>query len=146
MINIKLYNNKSANNVIAKSITQIVSTDCTLKENVDILKPELILKSTFSILKQCNYCYINNFNRYYYIDNIEIMRNEIFKLSLSVDVLMSFKDEILNCNGIIKRQTNDYNLYLNDGSLKVYQNPHIVTKPFPNGFTGSSYVLAIAGS
>lgn len=149
MITVNFYQNKSANNVVNKDIISTINFNCVLKDDVDIIKPSLILEldnTGLNAIKISNYCYIADFNRYYYITNIIFMRNNIFKVDLSCDVLMSFKNEIKECTGIIKRQSNDYNLYLNDGSLKVYQNPHIVTKEFPQGFTGNSYLLAVAGA
>ena len=47
---------------------------------------------------------------------------------------------------IVKRQENRWNLYLDDGSFKVYQNPMVLTKAFPQGFTTQEFVLAVAGS
>lgn len=43
-----------------------------------------------------NYCYIPNINRYYFITNTDIRRNSIVFLSLHIDVLQTYKQEILN--------------------------------------------------
>lgn len=59
---------------------------------------------------------------------------------------MSFADGIRNNTAIIKRQQEQWNLYLNDGSLKCYQDPIILTKAFPSGFTTQEFVLAVAGA
>ena len=65
---------------------------------------------------------------------------------LSVDVLMTFRDEIKNMEAIIKRQENNYNLYLDDGIFKAYQNTKHKLLKFPNGFSDFSYILALAGN
>ena len=65
-----------------------------------------------------------------------------------MDVISSFKTEIRANVGIVRRAESDdlYNLYLDDGSLASYQDPYILTEPFPSGFSGAKFVLAVAGS
>ena len=46
--------------------------------------------------KKLNYVYIEDLKRYYFVDDIQIHRNQYYILSLSGDVLMSFKNEIKN--------------------------------------------------
>lgn len=48
-----------------------------------------------------NYCYISEFGRYYFINNITSVRNGLWKIDCSVDVLMSYKTSILNLNVIV---------------------------------------------
>lgn len=43
-----------------------------------------------------NYCYIPNINKYYFITNTDIRRNGITFLSLHIDVLQTYKQDILN--------------------------------------------------
>ena len=52
-----------------------------------------------------NYIYIPQFNRYYFVDNIISTAGSMWRFELSVDVLMSFKSDILNLRGIVKRST-----------------------------------------
>lgn len=52
-----------------------------------------------------NYIYIPKFNRYYFVDNITSVRKGLWRISMSVDVLMSFRDKIKNLTGIVKRST-----------------------------------------
>ena len=46
--------------------------------------------------KKLNYVYIEDLKRYYFVDDIQIYRNQYYILSLSGDILMSFKNEIKN--------------------------------------------------
>ena len=55
----------------------------------------------------CNYCYIPKFNRYYYIQNVVSEYTNLFTIELKVDVLMSYKTDILNQVGLVNR--NEYN-------------------------------------
>ena len=65
-----------------------------------------------------------------------------------VDVISSFAAEIRANKGIIRRaeSADAYNLYINDDSLVAYQDPYILTEPFPSGFTGATFILAVAGA
>ena len=89
--------------------------------------------------------YIESFNRFYFVDNITSIRNGLIQFSCRVDVLMSYRTAIRKNNAIIKKQENKWNLYLNDGTFKAYQNPNVLTKAFPSGFTTQEFVLAVAG-
>lgn len=61
--------------------------------DVDIIKPFLRLSRDMT---QYNYCFIRELNRFYFIDDVVIENNGIRNYKLSVDVLMSYKTEIMN--------------------------------------------------
>ena len=144
--NIILQRNNSENNKVGKSITDIATVTGTLKEETSIIDPVIKIEGDISNYTGCNYITISTFDRSYFVLNIRSIRNGLFELTCHVDVLESFKNEIKDNKCIIKRQENKWNLYLNDGSLKVYQNPLVLTKEFPSGFANPEFVLAIAGS
>lgn len=89
---LKIYNNNSNGNVINKNITLIKEIDFNLKSDNSILQPILILKN----YTEGNYCYIEEFNRYYYINDVRVLKGGLFELHLNVDVLMTYKDIIIN--------------------------------------------------
>lgn len=89
---VKIYNNKSNKNVVNKKIKEVQEISFNFKDDSDITNPILILKS----YESGNYCYIPELKRYYYIDKIDLMNGGAYKLYLEIDVLMSYKDEILN--------------------------------------------------
>ena len=142
-MNVIFYKNKSDKKYIDKSIELIANVNCIFKDDTTIKNPTLIL-SNISGLNQSNYLYIEEFERYYYIDNITYSQQRYY-IECSCDVLMSFSTGIKNCTAIIERQENEYNLYLNDEEYKVYQYPRVQTKRFTNGFDTNSFILAIAG-
>lgn len=107
---IKLYNTNSDNNKLNKVLTNEIIIDIKLKNDTDIIQPTIFLYS--ETLINSNYCYIPEFNRYYYINSITTNSNKVFKLELEVDVLMSFKNDILNSYAYVIQQTN-YNNYYN---------------------------------
>jgi len=109
-MNVKVYNTESSVNTINKDINFIADIDVKFKDEVNIYNPNIVLK--YDDLIDFNYIYINKFRRYYFIEDIEVFPNKIYSLSLKCDVLMSFKDDILNSYGNITSQTN-YNDYYN---------------------------------
>lgn len=143
---IKLEQNNSQPNKIGKDITLLATVTGTLKEATSIIDPVIKVEGDLSNYTGCNYMTIDAFDRSYFVLNIRSIRNNLIEFTCHVDVLESFKNEIKSNKAIIKRQQEKWNLYLNDGSLKIYQNPHVITKAFPSGFTAHEFVLAVAGS
>ena len=144
-ITINLYQSNSQANKVDKEITLIASHSCTIKRDTSVVAPVIVLEG--SGFPAVNYAYIDEFNRYYYIDDIKSIRNDIWEMSLRCDVLMSFKNDIRNTLAIVNRQSNEYDMYLNDGTFKAFQNPSVQTIAFPNGFTGErGYVLMMNGA
>ena len=89
---LQIYNNNSNTNVLNKKLILIDTLDFNLKADTSILQPILILKK-YSV---GNYCFIKEFKRYYYITDIRVLNGGLYQLQLDVDVLMTYKTEILN--------------------------------------------------
>lgn len=143
--NIVLQKNNSENNRVTKSVDTILTVSGVLKEETSIIDPVIKIECDLAAVTGCNYLSIPAFGRSYFVNNIRSVRNGLVEFSCHVDVLSSFADGIRSNEAIVRRQENKWNLYLNDGSFKVYQNPNVLTKAFPSGFTTQEFVLAIAG-
>ena len=89
---LKIYNNNSNNNVLNKNMTLVDTLEFNLKIDNSILQPVLVLKN----YNKGNYCYIKEFGRYYYITDIKLLTGGLYQLQLDVDVLMTYKDVIIN--------------------------------------------------
>ena len=122
---VELYNTKDSNNVINKTKTDLTSYDIKFKDVADIQNPTIILRSETPIKN--NYAYIPDFDRYYFIDSISIQPNKIYHLNLTVDVLESFKDDILNSMGTITRKENSNKYYDNDYMNEI-RKEHLIYK------------------
>lgn len=106
---VRLYNTADARNVLDKTLTnETVFADCKMKKQTSILNPVLYIQSQSQITN--NYCYIPSFSRYYFIDDIAIYPNCIYELTCKVDVLKSWKDDILKATLHItaKENSNQY--------------------------------------
>ena len=124
-----LYNNKSPNEKIGKNLTQLNSFSVLLKEKTSVLNPVLIIESS-SDLYQANYLYIEELGRYYYINDIALLHDDIYEIHAHVDVLETYKNGIKNNSAVIARQQYIFNLYLDDPDFMVYNYEVIKTIQF----------------
>ena len=150
MFDITFSINKSPINKLYKDLQIVTTLSGELRQSTSILTPtiqiEITPNTTLNTVTTANYCYIEAFNgRKYFVEEWEIINANILQFSARVDVLSTYADIIKQQKAIIKRQENLWNLYLNDGSFKIFQNPNILTMPFPSGFYTDEYVLSIAG-
>lgn len=145
-MNLTLMYNASEDNRVVKTVSTILSLTGTLRDGSSILNPAILIEADVAALTSCNYAYISDFGRYYFITDIQSLHNGLVMVSMHVDVLMSYASGILGNTAIIDRQEADWNLYLNDGVIKTYQDPKVVIKEFPSGFSAPEIVLAVAGS
>ena len=143
---LKVYINISEKNKLDKTLNNETTYTGQLKNETSIINPVIMVEGSLQNLAAYNYAYIPSFLRYYFLTDILSIRNNLIELHLSVDVLMSFKTQILNQSAIIKRQKNVYNLYLDDENFKTYNYSHTVTKQFPKGFPSlPSFILTTVG-
>ena len=96
-----------------------------LRQNVSILNPVITIEwdAKTKGVPNFNYVYIPLFNRYYFVSGLNHVNNKLFDISLSVDVLMTYKDVIYQQTGHIARNENDYNSYIMDDNRKVESYP-----------------------
>lgn len=104
-----LYTTESAENVINKTLANPLLMNINLRRGMDISNPVLRLKFSGS-MSQYNYAHIPEFNRYYFITDVESVNSNIWSFRLSVDVIESFKSEILSSFARYNRnlRTGDY--------------------------------------
>lgn len=115
----------------------------SLVEGTNVVDPDILIES--ATLPTGNYAYITEFNRYYYIKNVESVKNGLWRLKMHVDVLKTYANQILANSVIAARSASNYNLNLNDSQYKAYANPHVMKRVFPSGFNTWQFVLALLG-
>ena len=98
---IQFFQITTGHNVIGKTTNKkaMYTIDTPLKQDMNRLNPSILIYSDLS-LEIMNYCYIDEFNRYYFIDKIEQVRKNLYRIHCKVDVLESYKLEILNAKDV----------------------------------------------
>lgn len=114
---------------------------------IDILRPEVLVEGGVVL---ANYAYIPDFGRYYFIEEREAVRTGLQRLSLRVDVLMSWANEIKNCPAVFERSQTLVNAYVKDNLVKQQNFMRAYTMDFPFEFTyggqyEEEYVVILAG-
>lgn len=142
---IQLMQNLQEKETVFKVPEVIQEVDGTLRAETSLIDPVITFNGKLEDFINCNYMYVESFGRYYFVNEIESIRTNLIALHCHVDVLMSWHEQLYNNQAIIRRSASNWNLYLDDGSFRVFQNPSVITKAFPSGFTVQNFVLAIAG-
>lgn len=116
------------------------------RDEVDVMNP-VVLFDNPDILRY-NYAYIPQFQRYYDVVSRNAFREGLWEVNFSVDVLMSFRNDILNLNVVVDKQTSRLigNEYIDDGSLVSENVMFKRVYNFSSGFNDTGeYVLITAG-
>lgn len=120
--------------------------NCVLKKPCTIENPVLDL-STF--VPQYSVAYIPSFgSRYYFVNNIECLSNNIYRYHLSVDALASHKNKILANTVYVERSESHGTKRLVDPyATHTAANPNVYSRNYAiSGFNSSGiYILQTAG-
>lgn len=141
---ITLYSYTTSPNTVGKGAVQVETLSGVFRDTVSIANPTFTIERTSPI--GFNYVYIEAFDRFYYVTGVSTDLHGIVTVSCTADPLETNASAIAQMNAIIRRQENQYNLYLDDGIFKAYQNTKHKLIAFPNSFTEYSYILALAGN
>ena len=143
-MDIVLMSNSSEKNKIGKTLTTVATLSGSIKESSSILKPVILIE--YSDPTAFNYAYIEDFGRYYFVNDVVVVRNDLLRISLTVDVLESFKTGILAQNVIVDNSSNDYDLYLPDENLLTLVKTKTDIINFSSGLLESGeFILITAG-
>ena len=144
-MNITLYINNSEKNKIGKNLTNNFSLSVTLRDATNIINPVILIE--LNEIGNYNYCYIPDFNRYYFITDIIAIRTGLFAVSLTVDVLESFKTDIKNLSVILLNTQNvGSSNYLPSPVFRNNVKSKTDILNFPNGLNDSGeFILITAG-
>lgn len=141
---IQLYNNSEPKIKLSKSPTLVDTLTGILREESSVRDPVITIER--SSITGFNYAYIPEFGRYYFVTEVESVRNNLIRLHLHCDVLKSFDSGIRSNAAIISKSADKYNMLINDNSIRTYQNSLYTYKGFPSGFGSNfEYVLLVAG-
>ena len=143
---VQFYYNVSDDRKINKEITEGDTFEGQARSEVNIMSP-VILFDTDEILEY-NYAYIPELQRYYSIANKTITREGLMEIVFAIDVLMSFRRDILLLGVIADKQSmiSNGDEYIDDGSLVTDNLMFTRIINYPDGFLEDpEYILITAG-
>lgn len=146
-MNITFYKTKSETNKINKTLSDALTITGSIKDNTNIVSPTIKVQYNANLLTS-NYCYIPVFNRYYFVNSVEI-DGDILVIALSCDVLMSFKNDILSSKVRVIRSSSSKIKYLPDSLITQTSKTNYTFKKLGVGFNvaenTNNYVLVLSG-
>lgn len=89
-----------------------------------------VVASYINKVLTANYAYIPDFNRYYFITDITAVGRNLWMISMSVDVLMSYYGDIMDLSAFIARNQYDYDFFVVDDLTNFLYRKEI-TKTYP---------------
>lgn len=143
---IKLYKTSSPRKKLVKELSDGITLAGTLRAQSSVMAPAFTVQDVSAI--GYNYCYIPDFGRYYYINGINALRANLYELTLGIDVLMTYAEEIRKNYAIVDKVQNfgaAFN-YINDGSWVNTNRMNQEIVNFSAGFNDNGeFILITAG-
>ena len=96
--------------------TQATEIDVKLKDDCSVVNPVI---ETSSIPINANYFYIDDFKRYYFLDNTERTSQQLKNMAAEVDVLATYKSQIGSTIAHIAYASTGFNKEIADGRIAV---------------------------
>lgn len=141
-MDITLCVNSSEKNKLGKSLSNLNVFSGSLKDETSVTNPVVMMEMENPT--GFNYAYIPEFGRYYFIDDMVSVRTGLWKVSMKVDVLESFKNSIRGISVILSDSTNiGKETYLSSKvwKSKVKELTDIIN--FPSGLSNDGYFILI---
>lgn len=144
---IELFKTQTDSNHLTKVLENPAPLTGTMRGVVDLINPIVTVElAQDNPARYSNYAYISEFDRYYYISKVVTVRNNLYELHLTVDVLMSYAEQILQLNCIISKSTDNGSRYLPNDAFKTLVKNKTDVLQFPNGLLESGeFILITAG-
>lgn len=117
-----------------KQPTSGTKVDVVLKVEGSIMSPSFELSG---VPKNATYFYVSDYGRYYFVDNVDIMHNGLYRFNCTVDTLASFKSAIGGTTAFVERSASAGDPWLFDAL--VTPTGEIVQDETTEGDTLSSY-------
>lgn len=143
MANISFYQYSGDSRVLSKTLSNPLTKNINIRTDIDIYNPLMILQD-FDLA----YNYMLWDNRYYFVNDARYTANKIWQLQCHIDVLMTYKDKILQSTATKITQAQNNN-YLDGASIPITSKPSFQSISFPNepfSYTVNNYILiGVAG-
>lgn len=96
---VEFYHTADNTNTVNKTLNLNKTINIVFRQAVNEETPFIIMNK--DNLTGSNYVHIPNFKRYYFISNVENYTAKLVRIELTTDLLMTYKDDILNTSVLI---------------------------------------------
>ena len=134
--------NTSEKSKIGKNLTSMNVFSGTLREETSVTAPVVLME--LENPSGYNYAHIPEFGRYYFIRDMVSVRKGLWRVSMQVDVLESFKNYILDLGVILSDSENTGAENYLSGDVwkaKVKEKTDIIN--FPSGLSETGHFILI---
>lgn len=124
-----LYQNVSDPRVLEKTFYRKATFqqgEFKLLDSTNVSEPKIILSNKMKIsgtgyrnYTNCNYVYLDDTARYYFVQKIELLNGGLVAFQCKVDVLQSYASYIKQLTAFVTRQEYSYSPYYVDGELPL---------------------------
>jgi hypothetical protein len=143
-----LYNYKGQPNTINKALTPLGTINVALRPELNVHNPTLKIQMPPNIYG-FNYVYLEDFRKYYFVDNFRYVGGNTCLLTLSLDVLQTYQDVILQSTALIVESDHaNRDLSVNSNVFDVFPKTDILRFPTSNLFDkkGSIIMVTLKGN
>lgn len=141
MVTIDFYNYDRKTYTVNKKLENPVSMSGLFYDRVNIMSPEIRVE--YADIFNFNYCYIRELNRYYYVVGFTIEENNVWTVRLSIDVLKTYEQEIMEATATIDARENA-DKYISNRQTVYDVRPQTERIEFPNnGFDPDGNIIMV---
>ena len=138
-----LYQNRADGHRVNKSLflTEVGKIYGVYRESISYTNMAIVIEYGKAI--DFNYVYIPTLKRYYFVSQVTILNNNLCEISLSIDVLMTYRQGIYKLHAFVDRNEKTYNEDIIDNKRVVIQGQDIEVGDTTNLLlsTDPAYVL-----
>ena len=129
---ITLYNNTEPVLKMTKTPSSLGTCTGNFPGEIDLLHPDCLIEATDSVMEEANYFSINTDPfRYFFIESKTCVRTGLWQIRGKADLRSTYAAAIQSSHGIIARNENTYDMYLNDGMIPVSEKKAVAIQEFP---------------
>jgi hypothetical protein len=127
MVTIQFYKYTGRPRTVNKTLGESTDISGVLRDNFNMIKPVITIRK--QDVSNFNYCFIPDFNRYYFIEEVTLQNKNEYEMQLSLDVLKTYETQILDATGRVTEQDNPYP-YISNRETVYNRKPNFEKVPF----------------
>lgn len=129
MVTIKFYKYTGRPRTVNKTLGESTDISGVLRDDFNMIKPVITIRK--QDVSNFNYCFIPDFNRYYFIEEVTLQNKNEYEMQLSLDVLKTYETQILDATGRVTEQDNP-DPYISNRETVYKRTPNFDKVPFAN--------------